>query len=658
MSFEDLPKVSASHIQSSASQRSLEAVFCLPDFIARAQNPDYGKDYDVELCANGSALNVQFAVQLKSVEKIDLVSESRLISFQIETSRLNYLSQTPCGSLIVIFEANTTRLFYEWIAKAIDVLDQKGAEWRGQEAVTIHIPVKNVLNQDSRRTIHENVLALHRRIQEVRSGEQVIGPGKQTPEPSHPIEPGKSQEEMLVMLASKGIGLVAGGLQKEVLAAYSMIPSIKWGADALHLLTLAFAYEHSGLPLQSLSYANGALSCKSRPLSPSRAVFARQLALISQLNLGQIDTATYYKDLEALLKSSPDSEEAKGIRLELIFHELSQPQGKPDHIGHVEALVKEARLLVGTDTDWGLRLRLAKIELYAGDQYMLNGRMQIDVARKLGIPMSTARKWAMAAATLDLKQAGLARIAEIVKETERTKRVDVFAMCCLELAVHQFALLALTRMLAQTDDKVSQPQSNEDAVVKRILSYVDSAADIFEKLGVETQHAKALRLKADILCTTGDVASAQSFLTAAKRKAQLAGIDPDSFRLSKKSAGPPGTADIEDSMLNATDDDLRRFAESIRQSISLPESRLENILTDLKSIRLIHQEKRRWCKHLEILQELAHTQSRETHYAIDPPRTCKCLRYGHETRIGYPSAGLVIESFKGTYCNGCVGKEI
>lgn len=658
MSFDKFPKIAPSHIQSSASQRALEAIFCLPDFIARSQNPDYGKDYDVELCTSGNALNVQFAAQLKSVESLTLVSESTLIAYQIETSRLNYLSQTPCGSLVVIYDANTKQLFYEWVEKLVGALDRNGAEWRGQETVTIHIPIGNVLDQTSGKKIHQDVLALHKRIQEFRSGELAIGPGKQPPGHSQSIEPGKSQEEMLAMLESKGIGFVAGGLQKEVLAAYSMIASVKWGANAIHLLTLAFAYEHSGLPLQSLSHANGALACKSQPLPPNRTVFARQLALISRFNLGQIDSAAYYKELEALLKSSPDSEEAKSLRLELIFHELIQPKSKSDHIGRVDTLVSEARALVGTDTDWGLRLRLAKIELYAGDQHMLDGRMQVDMANKFGIPMPMERKLEMAKSALDLKRSGLARIAQIAEEAEKEKRPDVFAMCYLEMALHQFCFLILSRMLDQTDGKVSQIRADEDAAVKRMLGHVDAATSIFQKLGVETQHAKALRLKADILSATGDTAGAQSLLEIAKQKADFLGIDSESFRLSTTFSDPLNAVDVEDGILNATDDDLRRFAESIRQSISLPESRLENILTDLKSVRLIHQEKRQWCKHLEILQDLTHTQRRKTHYAIDPPRACKCLRYGYETKMSHPSAELVIESFKGTYCKDCVGKEL
>ncbi len=658
MSFEKFPEIAASHVQSSISQRALEAIFCFPDFIARPQTPDYGKDYDVELCENSSAINVQFALQLKSVERLNLVSGSRLVAYPIETSRLNYLSQTLCGSLVVIYDASSKQLFYEWVAKITQTLDKNGTEWRGQEMVTIHIPIENILNQANKNKIHSDVLSWHKRIQEFRASNLIIGPGKQTPGPSPSIEQGKPQEEMLAMLATKGISLVAGGLHREVLAAYSTIPSIKWGANSLHLLVLAFAYEHSGLPLQSLSYATGALSCKSQSLPHERVAFARQLALMSRFNLGQIDSIIYYEELEALLKSFPNAEESKGIRLELIFHELIQPGGKSDHIGHVNALVSEARVLVGADTDWGLRLRLAKIELSAGDQHMHNGQMQVDMANKFGIPMPMERKLEMARIALELKHTGLTRIAQIAEEAEKAKRLDVFAMCCLEMALHQFSFLILSRMINQTDGKISQTHADEDAAVKRILSHVDNAADIFQKLGVETQHARAMRLKADVLSATGDKAEAQSLLEIAKQKAKSLGIAPESFRLSKTFSNPLNTAGVEDDISNMTDDDLRRFAESIRQSIALPKSRLENILTDLKSVRLIYQEKHRWCKHLEILQDLKHTKNPETHYAIDPPRACKCLRYGYETKISNPSSELIIESFKGTYCKGCAGKEI
>jgi len=67
MAFDQLPKIDRSRVQSSDSALALESVFRLPNFVTRAQDPDLGIDYVVELAEASQGSNIHFSVQLKSV---------------------------------------------------------------------------------------------------------------------------------------------------------------------------------------------------------------------------------------------------------------------------------------------------------------------------------------------------------------------------------------------------------------------------------------------------------------------------------------------------------------------------------------------------------------------------------------------------------------
>lgn len=655
MSYDEYPKVAKSHVQKSESERAFENAFCPPNFISRKIDPDFGKDYDVELGKDSSALNITFSVQLKSVGEVTPVNESKEIAFAIETSRLNYLSETLCGSLVVIYDASSKTLFYEWVDKLTAELDSKGTEWRKQDTTTIHVPITSLVNSAALQSIHQDVFAKHRRIQELRDTEQLVDAAKSGAASPDILKQQKPRREMLRLLSENGISLVATGLHKEVLTAYSLIPSTEWSSDANHLLAIAFAYEHAGLPLQALSHASAAIRCGELSLSAEHNILAKRLALISKVNLGQLDMESYYEELANLIQSSPKSEELGAARLELIFRELIRLRREEEHLSQVDKLVAEARDISKDESDWGQQLRLAKIEFQAGDQHVMNGRMQISMSIKLGLPMPMDKRIILAKKALGLKQSALQRIEKLCIAAEKDKRADVFAACRLELAMHQFSFAMVTLQSDEGVTNFSQALA-KDPQIARCIEYADHAAKLFGQLGIKAMQIKALRLKADILNASGKKTEAQACMSEVRSMAMSLGIDPQTFQLTDVPSMDPKS--VEDGIIDADESDLLHFARSMQQSINLPESRIPNILKDLKSVQQIHREKRTWCKHLELLQDLHHKESPATHYAIDPPKVCECLRYGYKTKISHPDHSLVIDSFKGTYCKDCPGKEV
>ena len=142
-----------------------------------------------------------------------------------------------------------------------------------------------------------------------------------------------------------------------------------------------------------------------------------------------------------------------------------------------------------------------------------------------------------------------------------------------------------------------------------------------------------------------------------KEEAEAIGLNSESFSFT---AIPPIPSDheLDEKLAKASDEELNRFAKLILQAQELPEERLANVYKDLVAMRLIHQEQLKWCKHIELVQQLAHTRSRATYYAIDPDRHCRCARFNFESKVGTQEASGLIKTFKLNYCDGCSGREL
>jgi hypothetical protein len=109
--------------------------------------------------------------------------------------------------------------------------------------------------------------------------------------------------------------------------------------------------------------------------------------------------------------------------------------------------------------------------------------------------------------------------------------------------------------------------------------------------------------------------------------------------------------------LSQTDDEIRAMARMTLKSLGISDDRLPLIEKDCFAGRVMAQERRDWCRHLQLHQELSHTQHPETAYQADPERICVCTRLGHHSNIAHPDYETVITAFKQNYCNGCAHRE-
>ena len=671
MAFDDLPKINKSHVQSAESVRAFEEIFCLPSFIARCQNPDYGKDYDIELCESSNALNIVFSVQLKSVEKLERIENGKTISFQIETSRLNYLSRTLCGALLVVYDLESKESFCEWVDELLLDLDVKKNKWRGQEFVSVHLKRDNVLNLESAKKIHIDVKQRYERISTSFVKDESSARIDVSEMGEFDIESKLNQNytELMGSLFANGRKWISSGYYAKVLHLYSTIPSKEWQNSSSHLLNIAYAYEFSGMPLQALTYSNAALSFSSDlKLNKDEKVFAENIHATSRLNIGQLDSDAYYNELRQIINNYPSSEQIQQIELEVILRDVVFAYSKNgDHLLQIDNLVEQGKKILKSAEDrnkgsselgtWILERMFAKIEFQAADQHIINSSFQIRIAEKMGFPVPLDKRVKLAAKAISLKKSAFDRIERLMKVANKFERADLLALCLIDSASHDISFLNISRGFLNREIEQKEPVLKYDSTrIQDCIKRIDIAISIYEKLEIGSRLLSAIRLKAEIMNSVGRVEDAEILLKSVRDKGLKLGINPDVFQLTPV-PHVPNESESESTLAKASDVELMRFAKNVLEASALPASRIENVYKDFVAMRLCEVERAKWCKHVQILQNLMHTFNKETLYAIDPERYGKCQKFGYESQIGNKDPQVVISAFKSAYCSKCCARE-
>ncbi len=160
MAFNENPYIDQYSKNSERSERRLRD-FLNQDsgFICRPDVPDKGCDFDAEIILNATeSSNWRFPIQLKSVEKMDLVENEKFISYSLKTSRLGYLMRRlPCMGVVIIYSLEEDNCFYDYADEIyVRLMMERGSDdWKQNDKVNIRIPYSNVLSMSVVSDVHK-----------------------------------------------------------------------------------------------------------------------------------------------------------------------------------------------------------------------------------------------------------------------------------------------------------------------------------------------------------------------------------------------------------------------------------------------------------------------------------------------------------------------
>jgi len=329
MAFGDLPKVDRSIENSEKSSLRLKACLNIKSgFILREDIPDYGCDFDAELVINKSDVsNLRFPIQLKSVEKLNIIGAGEYISYAFETSRLGYLMRRiPSNGIVVIYSVEQDLCYYEYCDRIYQrIMDEKQSQnWFRNEKINIHIPLGNILDNSSAVKIH---LTFKNRFDQAAMMQNSIGRKYGLPSVIS-AENSKydfnNPEEIKLFLQNHGMLLLNS---HDIHITYRMIEKIPitelYGNTDLMLIAAVsygemFMHAESKLFTSKLSKLN---------LPEDTKLILRFIEMKNDLALGYLDTDKFIQELELLVKTDINSENKITIEINIIHFKLAKKRG-------------------------------------------------------------------------------------------------------------------------------------------------------------------------------------------------------------------------------------------------------------------------------------------------------------------------------------------
>lgn len=102
---------------------------------------------------------------------------------------------------------------------------------------------------------------------------------------------------------------------------------------------------------------------------------------------------------------------------------------------------------------------------------------------------------------------------------------------------------------------------------------------------------------------------------------------------------------------------IQDFTDLNMKAMGLPEVRRAYVEDDVRKLAKSMEIQRRYCRHLQPLQNLEHTNSPETAYTRLTKYTCECMLLGYRTQIETDDIDVAIVAMQRNYCDGCSKRE-
>lgn len=671
MSFEELPKIASSHVLSAESARALKSVLGLPRFIVRDEVIlDYGCDFGIELGIDNEASNFRFQIQLKAQEQGVYVDDGKYLSIEMQPSRLHYLLRGAGKGVVVGYDRENRRLFYGWVDRLVAALDEEGPEWRDQATVRVRLSTTNELTEAAAEVIHTSVIEHCRRQLdresrpfEFRSAQSETGAG---------ITTTSDPDEMLRLLDEKGLALASSGVHREILDILESLPAARWTQSPHIVLTASLAYFHSGLVLQALHYANRAEAMGSSRYQDEELALLAHIQASARLAVGHLSADAYFQALTELGKRYPSTAVGLQATLEAIQNDLARIRAALFQWAPIQALIDRANAVVraaeqhleADEARWGLRLILAEIEFDASAILSAHGAFEMQLAEQLGRPLSLEQRVEGARRAITLMRTAAERTIAIRKAAREKGAREIEARALFtaaesQLKTHQLVELATPKIQAL----LNTAEGRE--FLDQLLQYTQAAQAIFAAEGMRLMSFKATRLAASILEVKGELTQRDALLGYLRREAEVLGYHPNAVELAtSKVAALKAKTDAEETpwsralfWLRLSESELRDYARYVLQALELPDNRLAHVEHSAHASKAVAHEQVHHCRHIELLENKAHTRSRDTYYSSDPAQIGRCEKFGYESKIESTDFAAAIDSFKKTYCQGCVGRE-
>ena len=628
---------------------------------------DKGVDGSLEVKIDGKFTNCRGQVQLKSTDadpsRPGTFNKDGSYSESVATSNLNYLLHGP-SPLYVIWFSKVDELRFVWARDVRHDLDVNNPDWMLQTSFTIRF--LQTITIETLATIHRRILdeaRFDRRIHETLSRSApaetvVVSISANNLEST---DPALIHEQLL----QNGMTIVSSGYGKQVLEWYAILNPCAAKKARLCLIA-AYAATSISKYHEAKAYL-ASVAPNLDQLEESDRHFWEHLGDVCDYHTGRIDRMTYLAR-EANWATHGDGIRAKEYKLEILRMGCLRerdPARRAEQLREVRVLTDSITSDPNSRAPQRIQARLVLLAVEGNDLDMYFIEMIAKLGMRTNMGFSAASMAANAAQDETNRWTAWERkAAELRHDAIEARHPLLIADVMTTRLVCYLSFLLLRRMNAMAHGIDQRPN---DMLLKALTDDANQAIVAYHLAGSLSGELQTKILLADLYNVYGhDVRAkelANSVMPIARAMNYERLVSQANDHLTEHTVLHQFQATIaeipNDDVIALSMDDsaVKSMALMTLQALGIPSSRLMLVEKDILSGRVIAQERRDWCRHIELLQDLAHTMRPETAYKFDPVRSCKCMKFGYESNIRHTDYEGVISGFKGAYCNHCKARE-
>jgi hypothetical protein len=325
MAFDDRPMIDPYSINSEASERVTKQYLNQANgFICRNDIPDKGCDLDVELIIDGAkSSNWRFPIQLKSVLTLQLVQNGQYISYSFKTSRLAYLmSRIPASGLIILFNVEDGLCYFDYADTIYKRLleERETEDWKSKDQVNILIPVQNILDNLSARSIHQT---FNKRFEQAAIMHQSFGQKYNLPgiaAMNHVEFDLNNPVDIKRFLVKYGVFMLDQQDMAKIFNLIVHIPNIEVCSDKDLLFIASVVYSEVGKYIDSDFYINK-LRLKGWLADDIKEVISF-IHLKNQIAIGSIEQEDFLVELKKIRGSVNTAQNRINFEINILFYEI------------------------------------------------------------------------------------------------------------------------------------------------------------------------------------------------------------------------------------------------------------------------------------------------------------------------------------------------
>jgi hypothetical protein len=640
LSFFDNPEIDCSSEASEESVIATRKLFCQRNgFLAREENPDKGVDLDVELLLDKQVSGFKFAIQIKSVQRIDKIkkNDKQCLRYPFKTSRLGYLCRRKPGlGIIVLYDDETKELYYEYVENIYaKITDERGDDsWKNNEIVTIRIDEGNLLDGTSINNIFKTMKTRHLNFSSMYA--------EKSSDFDLPTFDKDDFKDPIFILEKYGYVFFNKNQYQIIFSIISSLPMKKIIGNHRILLLAAITHYEIGYYMEGNFYAG-----KCRLFADKYSDEEKELLSLAQLSsdffFGRTDRDTYLDSLKRLKNSMKSKMNSALVRLKILFLDIFSCVQKG--VDFYQYLGTEAFSIwadidesdIDKDTKQYYLVEILSCVHQMGILAFIDTMSRMSIHRKIlgELPLADRERSAQILSFLVGKPLEL--LASVWDYANKTNDDYLMAMVLFKKHYMFYSFCLHNTFLAFFENKsVSEIRKTFDpnlfalAYDELIVAY----NLLIKRMNLSNAY-RALTLSLEINCLYSivfekniDQNKFEKTVLAVKDLETKLGMQEyeiltDSMLkkyIIKKDRDP---------LLDIPPEKMRLFAKTIVESIGIPEDRIDNILFDIELLREASKAVNQ--QYFDLLQNLKHTKQIETVYKEKPKYIIKCKKCGFET---------------------------